>query len=315
MSSLIFLSPEDCREVLTEDDVLRSVDEALRLGDEGGVRWSVPRSMRVGGGAEGSRFRVKACAVDAVGLGGVRVLVHASGGGETRWVILYDDATGTPRAIIDERWTYAQRSVATLLLVAERLAVPPVRKVALIGAGRMAHASLAYVARLFPQAAVAITSRREERRSRLSAIARERGLTASPLPAEDAVKNAQVVVGCTNARTAVLDDGWVGRGTVVASLDPAECGPDFYFRADLRIVDSREQLDDELRARYGKEAPERVDATMGAVITGRHPGRTAAGQRMLLLSEGLASHDVILAGRAYEGAVARGVGTALTVPS
>ena len=80
------------------------------------------------------------------------------------------------------------------------------------------------------------------------------------------------------------------------------------------MVDSREQLQKELAALYGPEAPGWVDATVGEVVTGQHPGRTSPEQRVLIVTEGMASQDIGLAYVAYVRASERGVGIPLPTP-
>jgi len=314
---MIFLSAEDCSHLLDPGAVLEGVEEALRMEHAGTLRWSNPRSMRVTAGGEGDgRLRVKACALDADGIMGVRVLLFPGAGADTRWVLVFDDTTGEPLGIVDEGWTYPHRSIASVALLAHRLSGSEVRTVALIGAGRIARTAVPYVDRLFPGASLLIASRREETRTALAAFARDRyGIEADPVPIERAVREAQVVLACTNAASAVIDDAWVGSGAVVGSLEPRECDPLFFDRADLRIVDSREQLQDELSETFGPDAHERIDATMAEVIAGAHPGRTDDGQRIVVLSQGLVSQDVLLAARAYREAMARGVGIDIPIPS
>ena len=313
---MIFLSADDCSHLLDPGAVLEGVEEALRMEHAGTVRWSSPPNMRVSAGEEGDgRLRVKACALDASGIMGVRVLLFPGAGADTRWVLLFDDATGEPLAIVDEGWTYPHRSIASIALLAHRLRGPDVRTIGLIGAGRIARTAVPYVGRLFPGASLLIASRREETRAALAAFARDRyGIEADPVPIEQAVRGAQVMLACTSATSAIIDDAWVGPGGVVGSLEPRECDPSFFDRADLRIVDSREQLQDELSETFGPGADERVDATMAEVIAGAHPGRTDEGQRIVVLSQGLVSQDVLLAARAYRGAMARGMGTHISIP-
>jgi ornithine cyclodeaminase/alanine dehydrogenase-like protein (mu-crystallin family) len=313
---MLFLSAEDCRRVLGTAAVLQGVEDALRMDQAGTVRWSSPRSMRVGGGGPGSRLRVKACALETPGVAGIRVLVFPDGHPETRWVLVFDDATGTPRAIVDEAWTYAQRSIASMALLARRLSPSKVRGLALIGAGRIARSALPYVRHLFPGVSLAVSSRRDETRTRLAALARDRfDMEARAVTVEEAVRGSQVVLACTSATSAILRDEWVAPGAVVGSLEPTECGPEFFARADLRIVDSVEQLQGELIRAYGPDAPARIDGSMAEVVAGAHPGRTDEGQRILVLSQGLVSQDVLLAARAYLEATARGIGTRLPIES
>jgi len=82
-------------------------------------------------------------------------------------------------------------------------------------------------------------------------------------------------------------------------------------RADLLVVDSREQLAGELTDCYGPDVAARVGATIGEVLSGRHPGRTAAAQRVVVISQGLASLDVALAHQVYLLAARRGLGKRL----
>jgi ornithine cyclodeaminase/alanine dehydrogenase-like protein (mu-crystallin family) len=311
---MLFLSADDCRRVLGTAAVLEGVEDALRMEQAGTVRWSMPRNMVVGGGVGGSRLRVKACALGDAGVAGVRVLLFPDGKPDTRWVFVFDDATGQLLAIVDESWTYRQRSIASIALLARRLSCAQVRRVGLIGAGRIARSALPYVRDLFPGATLAVTSRREDTRSSLAARARERfDMEAGAVPLEQAVREAQVVLACTTATSAIVRDEWVAPGTVVGSLETRECEPELFARADLRIVDSIEQLQDELVEAYGAGAPERIDASMAEVITGVHPGRTDESQRILVLSQGLVSQDVLLAARAYREASAQGMGDSLPI--
>lgn len=311
---VLFLSADDCRRLLDAPAVLEAVEEALRMDHAGAVRWPVPRSILVPAGERGARVRVKACGLDGSGAVGVRVLVFAPGGGQTRWVLVFDDDTGEPRALVDESWTYAERTAASAVLSAHRLRPPRVRRVGLIGAGRVARAALRYLGRLFPGTAVAVSSRRQETRRRVAALAAELlGMEAEAVDVEDAARGSQVVLLCTGAPSPVLSDRWVGPGTVVGALGTGECDPEFFARADLRVADSPEQLEEELVEAYGEGAPGRIDASVADVVTGAHPGRTQEGQRILVLSQGLASQDVLLAARAYREAGTRRAGTPLPI--
>jgi ornithine cyclodeaminase/alanine dehydrogenase-like protein (mu-crystallin family) len=119
------------------------------------------------------------------------------------------------------------------------------------------------------------------------------------------------VLTCTNSGRALLEERWVGPGAVVAALDSSEPGRELAERADLFVVDSREQLQKELVEQFGPEAPGWVDATVGEVVSKQHPGRTSASQRVLIITEGMASQDIALAYLAYQRAIERQAGTPL----
>lgn len=311
---MIFLSADDCRALLEPADVLDAVERALRMEHEGAVRWSTPPSLRVPGGPDRGRLRVKACTLQALRISGVRVLHFAAEGPETRWIALFREGSGEPLAIVDESWSYAHRSVASVALLAARLRPTEVRSVALVGAGRMARAALSYLGDLFPGAPLAIASRRAETRAALAADARQdHGLDARPSDAEVAVRGAQVILACTSAIRPVVLEPWVRPGAVVASLEPRELDPMLFSSVALRVVDSREQLGDELDDAFGADASGRLDATFAEVVAGAHPGRSRESDRVVVLSQGLVSQDVLLAYEAWRAASAAGAGTSLAL--
>ena len=311
---MIFLSAEECERLLEPSSVLETLEAALRMDHAGTVRWSTPDNLRVPATARGGRARVKACTLEEVGVAGVRILLFPASGSDTRWILLFDITSGEPLAVIDEAWSYPHRSIASVVSLTHRLRPPGVRSVALLGAGRIARAALPYVDLLFPQAAVAIASRREHTREALAELARTRfGMRASALAVEPAVRGAQVVLDCTGALSIVADP-WVAAGTVVGTLETHGCDAPLFTEADLRVVDRREQLEEELIEAFGPGAPARVDATFGEIVAGVHPGRSADSQRIVIVTQGLVSQDVALAARALDEARRRGVGTKLAIP-
>lgn len=312
----LFLSAQDCRQLLTPTDVLAAVEQALRSDGAGQVRWPKPRNLNIVPDAFGNHYHLKACVLEDVPVAGVRLVAHPSdesSGVATRWVVLIDPRTTLPLAIVDERWNYAQRTVASVVLAARRLAAGEPSTLALVGAGRLAAAALEYYTRLFGLSEVRIASRREETRTALAVkAAAQYGLKAQAAPSiEAAVRGAELVLTCTSSARPLLDPEWVAPGAVVAALETAEPGRALAEQADLFVVDSREQLEKELVEVFGPEAPGWVDATIGEVITGRHPGRSSPGQRMLIVTQGMASQDVALAYKAYTLAAERGFGASL----
>jgi ornithine cyclodeaminase len=163
---------------------------------------------------------------------------------------------------------------------------------------------------------VVIAARRRPAAAALALLAEERhALRAAPTSFETAVRTAQVVFGCTSSTEPIVREQWVASGTAIASLEPRELEPALFAGADLRIVDAREPLREELDEAFGEGASERVDTTMAEVVGGAHPGRTAASQRIVIVSQGLVSQDVLLAERVFRQAVARGIGVEIPLPA
>jgi alanine dehydrogenase len=298
-----FVTAEECRRVLTPDRVLKAIEDCLRMEGAGDVTWPTPRNLNINGDRSGNDLHVKACVLEPLGVTGVRVVAHPlleSSGTSTRVVLLVDTTTNLPLALVDDSWTYAQRTVANLLLIAHHVRPPRIEKVAIIGAGTLADASLPYVRALFGDVSIAIASRREDTREALATKARETwGLDAHAATPETATRGAGIVLTATGADRPVIEDEWVSDGTVVACVETAECGAAFFSDAAARFVDSREQLRSELIAYYGADAPEKIDATMAELLCGVHPGRRTAEERILLISQGLVSQDIALAYAAF----------------
>lgn len=292
------------------------IERALRWDAAGAIHWPTPRSLNIAPDKWGNDYHVKACVLEEVPVGGIRLVSHPrdeSSPINTRLIVLVDPATTLPLAIVDESWTYQQRTVASVAMASQHLAAPGARTLAVVGAGKLARSALRYYAHLFPLERVRIASRRPETRAALAEQATRRyGVAAEPADSiVTAVRGADLILTCTSSGQPLLEEQWIGPGAVVASLETSEPGRDFAEKADLFVVDSREQLQKELVATFGPEAPGWVDATVGEVVTGSHPGRTDPGQRVLIVTEGMASQDIALAYRAYCEAVARGIGVPL----
>jgi ornithine cyclodeaminase/alanine dehydrogenase-like protein (mu-crystallin family) len=306
--AILQVTADDCERLLDLDDVLAEVRRALEWERAGRITWPAPRSLNILGDASGNDYHVKACVLEDVPVAGIRIVSHPGdddSGGGTRLILLIDPATTAPVALVDESWTYAQRTVASVVLTAAAVARPGARTLALIGAGRLGRTALAYFRRLLPElAALRVTSRTPGRRAAFAAdAASEHGLDAVAVATpEEAVRGADLVLTCTSAQRPLVHGKWLEPGAVAAALDTVELAPDVVEGADLLLVDSREQLRGELIACFGEDAPHRVDATFAEVLGGAHPGRTHPDQRIAIVSQGLASQDIALAHLAWRRA-------------
>jgi ornithine cyclodeaminase/alanine dehydrogenase-like protein (mu-crystallin family) len=309
----IYLTAKQCSELLTTDDVLAEIERVVSWDAAGRVRWPSPPNMNMRDRFE-NHYHLKACILDDISVAGFRLVSHnatdETSQDATRFVVLVDVESSRPLAFVDETWTYAQRTVASIVMAARRLARDDAGTLALVGAGRLATTALEYYTRLFRLHEVRIASRRPGTRAALAARATSRyGITATPADSiEAAVRGADLVLTATNSARAMLEESWIGPGTVVATLDSAEPGRDLAEKADLFVVDSREQLRKELTELFGEEAPGWVDATVAEVVSGKHPGRTSQDQRVLIITQGMASQDVALAHLAYQRALERKLG-------
>jgi ornithine cyclodeaminase len=301
-----FVSAAACEQALSRQDVIDQIRQVLAWDAAGTVQWPVPRSLNIAPDKWGNDYHMKACVLEDIPVAGLRLVSHPldeSSPLSTRLILLIDPATTLPLALVDESWNYAQRTVASIALAAHSVANPGAGTLAIVGAGRMARNCVDYYQSLFDLKQIRLASRTPSRRDALAEDLRG----AYPFvdvatfeSAESAVRGADLVLTATSAAQAVVHDDWISPGAVVASVGTAEAGNDFLRNADLFLVDSREQLRKELIEHFGESAPELISATVGEVLSGHHPGRSAVEERILIVTEGMASQDIALAYLAHQ---------------
>ena len=235
-------------------------------------------------------------------------------------VTLFDGETGVPTAILDASAVTAVRTAAVTAVATRLLARGDARVLAILGAGTQARAHLRALAgvRDFAQVRVyAPTRAHAQALVEQGGVARgEVGVAAS---AEEAVRDADVVVTVTSAREPVLRHGWLKPGAHVnavgASTPQARELDTATVAASALFCDSRESLRNEagefrLAIAEGLIAgEEHVRAELGEVLAGTAPGRRDAGELTLFRSLGLAIEDLAAAERAVATARKRGIGT------
>ena len=309
----IYLTSSQCQSLLTSQDVIEQIERVVAWDAEGKIRWPSPRNMNMRDVHE-NHYHLKACILDPLSIAGFRVVAHLSteenSSNATRYVVVVDAESSRTLAFVDETWSYAQRTVASIVMAARKLALPDAGVLALVGAGNLATTALEYYSKLFNLREVRVVSRRPHTREALASRAESHyKIPARAMDSiEAAVSGADLVLTATNSGKALIEAAWIAPGAVVATLDTAEPGRDYAEQADLFIVDSREQLQKELLELFGEQGPGWVDATVAEVVGGRHPGRTDPKQRALIVTQGMASQDIALAHLAYVRAVERKLG-------
>ena len=314
----IMVTAADCQRLLSHLDVVAQIEQALAWDAAGTIEWPTPRSLNIIHDKWGNDFHVKMCVLESVPVGGIRVVSHPldeSSPVNTRLILLVDPTTAWPLAIVDESWSYVQRTVGSIAMAARKLANDDAATLAIVGAGRLARTAAEYYTRLFNLKEIRVASRTASKREQVVAEMADRlGLPVrSAASIEEAVRGADLVLTATSATEALLEESWIAPGAVVACVGTAEPGRELLEKADLFVVDNRDQLKKELIAEYGEGSPDWIDATVLEIVTGRHPGRTSRTQRAVLVTEGIASQDIALAYLAYQRAKAEGVGLELPI--
>src|SRR5439155_7905003 len=153
-------------------------------------------------------------------------------------IFLVDPHTGTPLAIMDGRLITEMRTAAVSAAATKLLASPDAKVLAILGSGVQAHSHVEALRLVRQFGEIRVWSPTKEHAER---FAEEIGARA--MSAEEAVRNADVVVTATNSTTPVLKGAWLKHRCHVNAV--GACRPDWRELDDDAMrnavfVDSRE---------------------------------------------------------------------------
>jgi ornithine cyclodeaminase len=222
-------------------------------------------------------------------------------------IMVFDHENGTPIALMDGTYITATRTAAGSALAARLLARDDARVLAILGTGVQARSHARALARVRDFAEVRVAGRD---RGKAEAMAGEIGGTAVA-SFEDAVRGADVVAATTHTDTPVVRREWLRQGAHVSSvgLNPHGREVDAATVEDaLVVVESRAAALAPLPSGAPELQGRDVDAELGELVTGAHPGRSDPNQITLYKSVGVAVQDAAAAALVLAAARERGVG-------
>ncbi|GAB6946419.1 ornithine cyclodeaminase family protein [Vulcanisaeta sp. JCM 16161] len=219
-------------------------------------------------------------------------------------VMLMDDATGQPLAVINGTALTAWRTAAATAVSIKYMA-RSTDSLAMIGAGLQARYHLLVLSRAFSIKKLFIYSRTRERALELAGLARGRGIDAVVTDSGyDAVKQADVVVTATTSREPVIRGSWLHEGMHVASIgapevNARELDDDVIRRASVIAVDSRaavmNETGDIIIPMKNGLILENSLIEIGEIISGARQGRLGDRDITLFKSVGIAAEDLAAA--------------------
>ncbi len=235
-------------------------------------------------------------------------------------VMLFSAETGELLALMNASAITAIRTAAVSGVATQLLAREEAGDLALIGAGAQAHAHLAAMAHVRPLKRVRVASERPENAAKFAtSVSADYDFPIEAIASvEAAVRGADLVVTVTTATDPILQREWLSPGAhlnVVGSSVPTAREVDTATMAaanlfvDRRVSTLNEAGDYLFAMRDGAIGPEHIQAELGELLLGVHPGRTEADQITLFKSLGLAVEDVAAAMYIYEQAQEKQVGT------
>ena len=295
----IFLDEEEVRRHLKMSDLVPAMEQALIDFSAGNVTQPVRSIIKVDppGGFFGM---MPALATDGLGIKLVTFYPpNADRGLPTHMamILLFERDTGAPLAVMDGRLITEMRTAAVSAAAPKLLAAPDAHVLAILGSGVQArsHFEALSIVRRFDD--IRIWSRTE---SHAQSLAKELGGKA--MSAQDAVRDADVVVTVTSSTTPVLKGEWLKPGCHVNAV--GACRPD-WRELDDRAVDNVVFVDS--RAAAWKEAGDivmsgaEIYAELGEALAGKVDPRQS--ETTVFKSLGMAVEDLAAAQLVYRSAI------------
>jgi ornithine cyclodeaminase/alanine dehydrogenase-like protein (mu-crystallin family) len=216
-------------------------------------------------------------------------------------ILLFDRDTGAPVAVMDGRLITEMRTAAVSAAATKLLASPDARVLAILGTGVQARSHIDALGIVRPFDQIRVWGRTPKH---AEALAREIG--GEVMPAEDAVRDADVVVTVTSSQTPILKGEWLKKGSHVNAV--GACRPDWRELDDetmgnVIFVDSREAALEESGDVILSQA--KIHGELGEALSGKIDPR--AGQTTVFKSLGMAIEDVTAALLVYRSVTGQGV--------
>jgi alanine dehydrogenase len=227
-------------------------------------------------------------------------------------IALFDEHDGTPLAVMDGAYITAIRTGGTAAVAANALARSDARVLAILGAGVQGGSHLETFTRLRDFEEIRVASR-DQAKARSLAARHPRARVATTF--EDAVRGADVVACCTDAREPVIRREWLAPGVHISSVGGTfgpEVDPETMAAAKVFVEWRGAALN---APPAGAHELQGLDANVitevGEVLAGTREGRTSDRDITVYKSTGHAVEDAATARLVYDRALAEGAGVSL----
>jgi len=311
----LFLSESDVRSLLTMSIALDAVEKAfLRLAD--GTAVLHPRRRLHPSGGAYLHYMAAADSVD--GYMGMKLYTSSRGG--LRFLVpLFRVNTGELVALLEADYLGQMRTGAASGVATKFMARADARNAGIVGTGLQARTQLEAVAAVRKLERVRAFGRNPERRTQFCwDMSTKLGLPVEPAAsAEEAVRDAGIVIAATNSTSPVVLGKWLSPGAHVNAIGAnfphkRELDDDAVSRASIIAADSieqsRQEAGDLIQSFAGDETRWSAICELSEIVAGRIPGRNNAQQVTLFKSNGIAIEDVVVAARVFELARERQLG-------
>ena len=314
MGELLYLSRADVEALLDIDSMLEALGKALVVFSSG-ITSVPPRA----GARVGDRGILGAMPGYVPGIALEVKLVSVFPGNHRHGlpshqglIMVFDEDTGTPLAVMDGAYITAIRTGGTAAVAARALARDDASVLAILGAGVQGGSHLETFPRVRDFKEIRVASR-DSQSAKALAARHPRASVAESF--EAAVRGADVVACCTDAREPILRREWLEPGVHVSSVG-GTWGPELdsaTIAAGRVFVEWRGAATNPPPA--GAAELQGVDAStlteVGEVLAGTRPGRSSPDEITIYKSTGHAVEDAAAARLVYDRAKAEGAGVVL----
>jgi alanine dehydrogenase len=311
----LLLSEADVKNILTMPMALEAVEDSFRRLADGSAQVDSRRRLHI----PGKSYLHYMAAADARG-GYLGLKMYTSAREGLRFLVpLFEAQSGDLVALIEADYLGQMRTGAASGVATRLMARADSSTVGIIGTGLQARTQLIAIAAVRKIESVGAFSRTAEHRERFAKDMTEQlGVPVTAVAsAEEAVRDAAIVVTSTNSTGPVLEGRWLKSGMHINAIganfpQKHELDGEAVRRCDIIAVDSREQSKIEagdLIQMYGDDE-RRWDSVneLAEIVAGKIPGRADPNQITLFKSNGIATEDVVVAGLIYKRARERGIG-------
>lgn len=319
---LLYLSQSDVASAgVTMPEIIEALEAAFREHGEGRVEMPPKPGVHTRPDAFIHAMPAYIAALHSVGVKWVsgypenfrRGLPYITG-----LLVLNDEETGVPLAVMDCTWITAMRTGAATAVAAKYLARPDSETVGVLGCGVQRRSNLEALKALFPLKRVVAYDVLPEHTDRFAIEVEKRWA----LQVVKARQPREAVAGCDLVVTAgpilhtphaTIKAGWLTEGAFASLVDF-----DSYWdgaamkEADKFCTDDVPQLEHYREIGYFQHIPP-IYATVGELVAGKKRGRENPRERTMTCNLGLALDDMATAPLVFRRAIERKIGTWLTL--
>ncbi len=314
VGGLLYLTRADVEQLLDVDAMLEALARVLVVYSSGVTSIPPRTAARTG---EGNLLGVMAGYVPGIALESKLVSVFPANDAlglpsHQALIALFDEATGSPLALMDGTYITAIRTGGTAAVATRALAREDATVLAILGGGAQGWSHLETFPRVRDFKEIRVASRNRDRANDLAAHHPRAHAAAS---FEEAVRGADVVACCTDAREPILRREWLKPGAHVSGVG-GTFGPEIdreTIAAGRVFVEWRGAVTNPPPAGAHELQgldPETV-TEVGEVLAGKKPGRRSPEEITVYKSTGHAMEDAATARLVYDRALKEGVGVRL----